>query len=206
MSDLSEKRMYDASVSVKPLKDVPKLFTINFWYEFNFDTWLHSKALEVFEKAGENDEIVIYFNSPGGSVNTLIMFKNALLRSKCKNITAKINYAASAAAILALYCPNIEFNIGSTLMFHTFSTYMYGKGQEVTSALDHIKDIYYRMIRNICRRIMSPEEIERMIKGEDFHFSEVEALERLKKYTKVLEDEEKKKEAKNKVKKNVNRK
>ena len=171
---------YSKNVSVKNKLDyTPKVYTINFFHDFD-DPRLYRSYFKVLEDAREEDDIVFYFNSPGGDINTLNLFLNALRRCKSNNILARVNYAASAAALLALYCDNIEFNVNATLMLHTWSGVRYGKGQEIESDLTHSKKNYESMLRYICKKILTDEEIDQMLNGKDFYFDGEEAIKRLK--------------------------
>lgn len=176
---------YSKNISIKNKDiEIPKIYTINFFHPFDYESIKYKSYFEVFEKAKENDEIIIYFNSPGGSITTLNLFLNAINMSKCKNITARVNYAASAAAILTLACNNIIFNSNSTLMLHTYSSVKYGKSQEIKSDFEHNDKLCKKLIDKYCKKIMSEKEIEEMHNGKDFYFDENEAISRLKKYCK----------------------
>lgn len=175
---------YNLNVSVKNKEvETPKVYTINFFHPFDYDATKYKPYFDIFEKAKENDEIVIYFNSPGGSVTTLNMFLNAMSFSKCRNITAKVNFAASAAAIMVMACPNIMFNVNSTLMFHTYSSVFWGKSQEIEADQKHQDKICKKIFEKYCSRILSKSEIEELYNGKDFYFDEQEALARLKKFS-----------------------
>ena len=171
---------YGKNVSVKNKLDyTPKVYTINFFHDFD-DPRLYRSYFKVLDEAHEEDDIIFYFNYPGGDVTTLNLFLNALRRCKSKNILARVNYAASAAALLALYCDNIEFNVNATLMLHTWSGIRYGKSQEIEADLTHSKKNYESMLKYICKKILTDEEIEQMLNGKDFYFDGEEAVKRLK--------------------------
>lgn len=177
---------YSKNVVVKNKEiEIPKVYTIYFFHDFDYEALKYRPYFEVFEKAKADDEIIIYFNSPGGSVTTLNMFLNAMRKCKSKNITAKINHASSAAGIMALACNNIIFNHCSTLMLHAPSTWgLDGKEQELKSYVDHSVDQSKRMFGHYLKRILSDKEIEEMFNGKEFRFNEIDAIKRLKKYSK----------------------
>lgn len=183
---------YSKNITVKNKLDyTPKVYTINFWHDFD-DPRNYIPYFKVIEEAREEDVIIFYFNSPGGSVHTLNLFINALRRCKSKTVVARVNYAASAAAFLALFCDNIEFNTNSTLMLHTYSSLLYGKGQEIESEMIHNKSEFEKLIRFICAKILSKEEIEELLNGKDFYFNGEEAIKRLKQYAHKKMKEQKK--------------
>lgn len=182
---------YTKNITVKNKLDyTPKVYTINFFHDFD-DPRYYLSYFKILEEAHEQDDIIFYFNSPGGSATTLNLFLNALRRCKSKNILARVNYAASAAALLALFCDNIEFNINSTLMLHTYGTAFWGKGQEIEADFQHTKKNLENMIRYICKKILTEEEIEQMLNGKDFYFDGEEAIKRLKERAKKLLKKEK---------------
>lgn len=171
---------FTKNITVKNKLDYsPKIYTINFWHDFD-DPRNYIPYFKVLEDAHEEDQIVFYFNSPGGDVSTLNLFLNALRRCKSKYILARVNYAASAAALLALYCDNIEFNTNSTLMLHNYKGLFYGKGQEIKADFEHSNKKFEDMLKYICRKILTDKEIEELINGKDFYFSGEEAVKRLK--------------------------
>lgn len=171
---------YSKNISIKNKFDyVPKIYTINFWHDFD-DPRNYIPYFKILQEAHEEDQIIFYFDSPGGRIDTLNLFLNALRRCKSKYILARVNYAASAAALLALYCDNIEFNTNSTLMLHTYSGGYRGKSQEVQSEVDHCSKNYNELNRYILQKILTDKEIEEMLNGKDFYFTGEEAIKRLK--------------------------
>ena len=171
---------FSKNITVRNKLDyTPKVYTINFFHDFD-DPRNYLSYFKILEEAHEQDDIIFYFNSPGGDITTLNLFINALRRCKSKNILARVNYAASAAALLALYCDNIEFNVNATLMLHTYSGLRYGKSQEMESEMIHCKKNYESLLKYICKKILTDEEVEQMLNGKDFYFDGEEAIKRLK--------------------------
>lgn len=171
---------YSKNISVKNKYDyIPKVYTINFWHDFD-DPRNYIPYFKILQEAHEEDQIIFYFDSPGGRIDTLNLFLNALRRCRSKYILARINYAASAAALLALYCDNIEFNTNSTLMLHTASGGYRGKTQEIQSEVEHNKKNYEDLFKYILKKILSDKEIQELLDGKDFYFTGEEAIKRLK--------------------------
>lgn len=171
---------------------IPKIYTISFFHEFDYDARKYRPYFDVFDRAKPEDTIIVYFNSGGGSIYTLNLFLNAVRRCRCHNVIARVNYAASAAALLALYCDKIEFNKDSTIMLHTFSSAQWGKSQEIEADFTHLKNNFKKMQGKILSRILSEKEIEELYNGKDFYFDEIEAFSRIQKYTKILNKKNKK--------------
>lgn len=188
---------YSKNISIKNKFDyVPKIYTINFWHDFD-DPRNYIPYFKILQEAHEEDQIIFYFDSPGGRIDTLNLFLNALRRCKSKYILARVNYAASAAALLALYCDNIEFNTNSTLMLHTYSGGYRGKGQEVQSEVEHYGKNYNELNKYILQKILTDKEIQELLDGKDFYFTGEEAVKRLKaRATEKLKLKKKKNESK----------
>lgn len=184
--DLSAQNKFDNNIYESDLLPyMPKRYVIKFFYDFNDDSSFHKEALNIIENARENDEIVLYFSSNGGSITTMLLFLNAINISSCKNITARINLACSAAAFLALCCNNIYFDVGGMMMFHNYSTFQAGKENEISSRMTTVTKNIRNIITNACLKIMSAKEIEEMYNGKDFWFTADEATKRLRKYTQL---------------------
>ena len=184
---------YSKNISVKNKYDyIPKVYTINFWHDFD-DPRNYIPYFKILQEAHEEDQIIFYFDSPGGRVDTLNLFLNALRRCRSKYVLARVNYAASAAALLALYCDNIEFNTNSTLMLHTYSGGYRGKGQEVQSEVEHYGKNYNELNKYILQKILTDNEIQELLDGKDFYFTGEEAVKRMKSIAAEKERELKKK-------------
>ena len=70
-------------------------------------------------------------------------------------------------------------------MLHAPSTWgLDGKEQELKSYVDHSVDQSKRMFGHYLKRILSDKEIEEMFNGKEFRFNEIDAIKRLKKYSK----------------------
>ena len=65
-------------------------------------------------------------------------------------------------------------------MLHTYSGVKYGKSQEMEADMLHCKKNYESMLKYICRKILTEEEIEQLLNGKDFYFDGEEAIKRLK--------------------------
>ena len=198
--DIFGKNYSKNITSTNKFEYMPKIYTIKFWHEFDHDSSLYNSYFELLEKAREEDTIIFYFNSPGGSVTTLNLFINALRRCKSKTIIARVNYAASAAALLALFCDNIEFDTNATLMLHDFYTVEHGKSQNIEASFNHTKKEIHGLMKLICKKVLSEEEIKDMLNGKDFYFNGEEVIIRLKKYAnKLMKELEQKKNSKSKT-------
>lgn len=110
------------------------------------------------------DDIVLYIDSPGGSVSAGLAIYDAMQRSRCDIATVCLGMAASIAAVLAAagtrgkrYCiPHGE------LMIHQVLGGMQGQASDIEIAASHLmarKELLNHLLADVCQR--SFEEIRR---------------------------------------------
>lgn len=188
---------------------MPKIYSIKFFHEFEYETDQYLPYLEVFENARENDVIFIELNSPGGSVFTYNIIADAVDRCKCRNIIAKIFYAASAGALLALKCPYIWPMECAQMMLHSMQIANYfNDAENVQRDVNFNVEMQNTIFKPLLSKILSKEEIKDLTNGKEFYFNKKEIENRISKYAnktiqivkvnKSSEDEEIKTEKKKK--------
>ena len=163
--------------------------------------------LELFDKirnAGENDFIKLHINSPGGYLSTATQFLRCLQETRASVIASVEGECSSAATILLLAASSFEVSDHSTLLFHTFSSGMGGKGNELRERSKFDSSWSEKYFHDIYKDFLSKEEIDQLLEGKDFWFDADETIERLKKREELriaAEEKPKVKKAKTKVSK-----
>lgn len=146
--------------------------------------------------ARDTDEIHIYINSGGGLCRTAIQMVNAM--STCEaHITCYASGTVASAATWIFLAGN-SFIMEDDIMFmcHYFSGGFFGKGNEIEANGDFTKKFYRKYYRNIYKHFMTEEEIEKMIEGKDYYFTQKQVAKRLTKKFKILKKLETDKEKK----------
>lgn len=162
---------------------MPKIYSIKFFHEFEYETDQYLPYLEVFENARENDVIFIELNSPGGSVFTYNIIADAVDRCKCRNIIAKIFYAASAGAFLALKCPYIWPMECAQMMLHSMQIANYfNDAENVQRDVNFNVEMQNTIFKPLLSKILSKEEIKDLTNGKEFYFNKKEIESRITKY------------------------
>lgn len=159
--------------------------------EIEDDINKYSDLLNVLKTAGEDDTIVIYINSEGGSLRMAIQIVNSMMASNAKVITSLDGDAYSAATMIFMAGHEYVINPNCSFMIHNYSGGFVGKGHEVRTRVDHVNDYVAKMMKKFYEKILTEEEIEAVIDGRDIWMDSEELIERLDKEDEhVLETDE----------------
>ena len=143
--------------------------------------------LNKLRNATELDEINIYINSPGGSLELCIAIYNILVNSPAQTNGYLDGEACSAAAFILLACSSIFLNDNTLIMLHNFSGGIGGKGHEIKDAYPTLEKHGSDFVRKVCKRILTDEEIIQLLDGKDFWMTSEEFATRHAKIHEVKE-------------------
>lgn len=148
------------------------------------------------KQATENDVIYIYLNTPGGNLETGVQIINAIRNTPAHVVVSLESVAHSLGTLIFLSGDELQIHDNCLMMFHNFSTGMYGKGHEITAEIEAVNKWYNKMFRKICVPFLTTEEIEQVIDGRDLWLETDEIKRRLNRMTKEEEIEKKSKRTK----------
>lgn len=151
---------------------------------------MYSDLLNVLKTSNENDTIIMYINSEGGSLRIALQIANAMLATPAKVITSLDGEACSAATLLFLAGHEFIVNPNCTFMIHFYSSGVWGKGHELESRVNHLGSNVAKLMRSFYDKILSEEEMNGVISGRDIYMDSDELLERLESCQEKLEIEE----------------
>lgn len=161
----------------------------------NYKDWI--KISDLLYKASEGDRINLYISSPGGRLDITENVINAIRTCKGEVTGILTGHAASGATLLFLSCPSVIVEPHASMMLHYYSSFSYGKGQEIETKTQHHKEHITELMNTYYEGFLSDEELEDMYKGTDFYFSSKEIEKRLEKrmefHKKIYEEAENKK-------------
>ena len=86
-------------------------------------------------------DIIVYINSPGGSVTAASQIYSMLKERKGKSTARIESIAASAASVVAMGCSRIEMARSAYMMIHNASSIALGDHREMEHAGDVLKEI-----------------------------------------------------------------
>lgn len=131
--------------------------------------------------ATPSDIINIYINSDGGDLATTCQFMNAMHSCEAQVNTHLVYAAASGASMILLRGDNIIIHPNSYIMCHNASGGYGGKISDIHSYAVHAKDSLANIMRSTYYGFLTENEIESMLKGEEYWMQYEEINERLQK-------------------------
>lgn len=131
--------------------------------------------------AAETDLIYIHLNSPGGDYNTGLQIINNITASEAQVVTVLEARAYSMAAMIFLSGDELYVHDNCQLMLHTYSGVFAGKGNEQQAEVAAVGKWFEKVMRRICARVLSDDEVDSIIKGSDFWMDSDEIRRRLSK-------------------------
>lgn len=117
--------------------------------------------------ASEVDSVKIYINSVGGRVSTALQFLRVMEESAA-HITCSIEGdCMSAATMIFLAADSFEISRHSSIMIHTYSGGVYGKGQEIHQQAQFEVVWSKKLLKDTYKDFLTPKEIKQVSEGRD---------------------------------------
>lgn len=136
---------------------------------------------DIVRHARPDDECKFYLNSCGGDLFTAIQFLRVLSESNA-GITVSVEGACmSAATLLLLAADTVEITPHSSIMFHDYSSGMWGKGGDMHRQVQHERKWSETMFREVYEDFLSTPEIDAMLDGKEIWMTSDEVIVRLEK-------------------------
>lgn len=152
---------------------------------------------QIMRSASALDIIYIHLNSEGGDAFTAIQMMRVLSETQAKVITSAEGLVASAATMIFMCGDQCEVSEHTMFMFHTFSSFSYGKGNEMIAQVKTEAEWGQKLMREIYDGFFAEDEINSLLDGKDYWMDADEVLKRLKNKKKVEETPKKRQSRKN---------
>lgn len=130
--------------------------------------------------AGSNDVVYLHVNTIGGNLSAAIEFCNAIEQSAATVIGFLEAEACSAGSMIFLACDDWHVPDLSTLMVHNLSSGFYGKGHEIISQTDYLKELSKRVLNKFYTGFLTEDEVTLVSEGKDLYMFAEEIKSRLK--------------------------
>lgn len=137
------------------------------------------ELIHTLRTAESNDTIIIYINSPGGSLYTTIQILSAITASRAQVVTSLDGQACSAATFIFLAGHQKVVNAHCTFMIHNYSHTTGGKGNDVAQQVIYMEQYFAKLARSIYMDFLDEFEIKEVIKGNDMWMDSDQVVERL---------------------------
>lgn len=184
MNKANNKATNSRGFSFEEPKTIPTASPLGMRYTLSFDSDVteqhhYNYFSQVLLAANENDVVDIFFNTNGGSVQSMIQLLNLIITCRATTVGHLVGTAASAGSFLFLACQ--EHNVGAwtDMLCHTVKFGSYGKLHDVEDHVKHVGEQAREIARDIYKHFLTPEEIEKVLGGYEMFIKADEIRERL---------------------------
>lgn len=154
------------------------------------DPWNYNDICNVLRNAVPDDLVVLRINSEGGQIRSAIQIINAIKESQAFVVGYIEQVCMSAATFIFLSCDDWVVTDDTELMCHTTSAGVYGKEHETYDAAVFSRKHIHGLLRRYYEHFLYPEELEKVLAGNDVYLDADEVDERLQKYAEYLRQQE----------------
>lgn len=131
------------------------------------DLTKYIEHFSVFKNATPNDIVLLHINSMGGSVSIGQVYIKHMRECQCPIIGFIGVDCASQAAAIAMVCDDLVFDEMSTMLIHQFSYSEYSNANDVFRKAEFNKKLNERWVNTYFSEILSEDEYERVMSGQD---------------------------------------
>lgn len=124
-------------------------------------------AIQAMNMAGEEDEVEIRLQSPGGSMDATDAFIHAMNGCKAHIHTVATGNCSSAASAILLNSQSFELSDGFSSLIHCGSLGAGGAFNEFNASTNFYNEFMPNWVRKTYMGFLTPDEIEGLIKGQD---------------------------------------
>ena len=149
----------------------------------------YTEMFYTLRTAAHSDLIYLHLNSSGGDFNTGLQIINNIIASEARVITILEARAYSMAALIFLAGDKLIVHDNCQLMFHIYSGYFSGKGNEQQAEVIAVGKWFEKVMARICIPFLTEAEIGRILKGADLWMDSDEISHRLMRMQRAQEKE-----------------
>ena len=147
----------------------------------------YTELFYTLRTASNSDLIYLHINSSGGDFNTGLQIINNIVASEARVVTILEARAYSMAALIFLSGDKLVVHDNCQLMFHIYSGYFAGKGNEQQAEVIAVSNWFEKVMARICIPFLSEAEVSRILKGSDVWMDSDEITRRLSRQLRVRE-------------------
>lgn len=140
---------------------------------------VYSDLWSLLEDANRGTVVHVHFNTSGGSLNTALQFYAAMQTTQATVIGHAVGEVSSAGSLMFHSCHEAVVHPFSFFLYHQGSRFCEGKLNETLTRSNFLTSHMGRIYREIYKHVLTEEEIDRVLGGEDIHLSGEEVGSRL---------------------------
>lgn len=143
-------------------------------YTFHLDNELVEPAayrdlFTILRDMGENDELNLMINAPGGRLDTCAQMVNLIQNTNGTVIGHLLGPSASAHTFIFLACHAWVVYPHSSMMMHSYSGGVYEKGNEILKSAQATHTFFEELVNDVYYPFFSEEEVETILDNKDIH-------------------------------------
>ena len=144
-------------------------------------------TVSLLNEMGEQDAVTLKINSPGGSVDVGVTLLEAMARCKGQVVCHVIHPSYSMGAIIALAGDYLLMDPFCFLMFHNYSSGVFGKGAELMAGARHGDAYIKNLFTGFCTPFLTKSEMTKLWQDQDIYIYETDTdyQKRLKRHFKI---------------------
>ena len=139
--------------------------------------------IDALNYASPDDEFIIRIHSGGGLLGTADVIINAIQNTQARVHGHIESLCGSASTIIFLNCHTYSISPRAEFFVHTASSGTIGKEHENYASIMFDRKRVHKMVREAYEGLLTEEEIDNVLKGQDYYFDADELGERLETYT-----------------------
>ena len=138
------------------------------------------EAMMAFSSANEGDTVIVYLSTGGGCIDATDTFIDGMRECRGRVVVKASGAVHSAGTLILLNAPEFSLSAGFNSLFHNGSVGYGGKYSDWRKGAAFISKAMERLFSETYVGFLTPDELERLIRGEDFWMDAEEFLERHK--------------------------
>ena len=139
--------------------------------------------IDALNYASPDDEFIIRIHSGGGLLGTADVIINAIQNTQARVHGHIESLCGSASTIIFLNCHTYSISPRAEFFVHTASSGTIGKEHENYASIMFDRKRVHKMVRDAYEGLLTDQEIDNVLKGQDYYFDAEELGERLEAYT-----------------------
>lgn len=125
-------------------------------------------AIEVMNRATEDDLVVVHLQTPGGSIDAADTFISAMRECDADVLVYATGGVHSAGTMILMHAPMFKLSKGFNALVHNGSVGTGGKFSDFKAASKAYEQQMEQVLRSTYEGFLEPKELDEMIAGKDF--------------------------------------
>lgn len=125
-------------------------------------------AIEVMNRAGEDDIVIVHLQTPGGSIDATDTFISAMRDCEADVIVFASGGCHSAGTIILMNAPAFKLSRNFNALIHNGSTGAGGKFSDFKAMAKAQESMMEDVLRQTYEGFLTPKELDELIAGKDY--------------------------------------